>query len=181
MMKNILRFFEEKGLANAVFQVIAADDIITLDGTVRANSDDVVAELVTDENGYAETDLLYLGKYEIKEVQAPFGYVKNPEIQAIELTYAGQEMTIVYVNRGQFINELKRGKNEGIKVNDHDEQLENVFFGLFNTDCTEFTAENAVMTAKSDKQENSSLQKCLTVSILSVKSQPRRLRYHNGY
>lgn len=260
--------FEEKGLANAVFQVIAAEDIITADGTVRANAGDVVAELVTDENGYAESDLLYLGKYEIVEVSAPYGYVKNPEIQAVELTYAGQEiavrdkiekqfsndyqgieislekvmehdekfgiganseyknvrfglfadekitaadgtfipengliaeieldknmksviaeklpfgryyvqeiatddhyilngekylvnfeymgqeMTTVYVDCGQFVNELKRGKVEGIKTNESDEPLENALFGLFNTDCIKFTAENAIFTDISDE------------------------------
>ena len=232
-------------------------------------STDVVAELVTDKNGYAETDLLYLGKYEIMEVSAPYGYVKNPEIQAIELTYAGQEVTVrdtmntsfvndyqgieislekfmendekygistensyknvrfglfadeeiiaadgtsipengliaevslgedmkavfaeklpfsryyvqeiatdehyvlngekylvnfeymgqemttVYVNGVQFDNLLKRGTVKGIKVNESEEPLENALFGLFNTDCTEFTAENAIVTAKSDKQ-----------------------------
>ena len=261
--------FEEKGLENAVFQVIAAEDIITPDGTVRANAGDVVAELVTDKNGYAETDLLYLGKYEIMEVSAPYGYVKNPEIQAIELTYAGQEVTVrdtmntsfvndyqgieislekfmendemygisaknsyknvrfglfadeeiiaadgtsipengliaevslgedmkavfaeklpfsryyvqeiatdehyvlngekylvnfeymgqemttVYADCGQFENLLKRGTVKGIKVNESEEPLENALFGLFNTDCTEFTADNAIATAKSDKQ-----------------------------
>lgn len=261
--------FEEKGLENAVFQVIAAEDIITPDGTVRAKTGKVAAELVTDENGYAESDLLYLGKYEIKEIFAPYGYVKNPEIQAIELTYAGQEiavtdavnrafkndyqgveislekfmehdekygisaensyknvrfglfadeeitaadgsvipengliaeislgedmkaviaeklpfaryyvqeiatdehyilngekylvnfeymgqeMTTVYVNCGQFVNELKRGTVKGIKVNASDEPLENALFGLFDADCTEFTADNAIMTEKSDEQ-----------------------------
>lgn len=67
--------FEIGNLSGAVFQVIASEDILTADGTVRANSGDVVAELTADENGYAETDLLYLGKYEVKEINAPDGYV----------------------------------------------------------------------------------------------------------
>lgn len=53
-----------------------------------------MAELVTDENGYAETDLLYLGKYEVKEITAPDGYVLNAESQFVELTYAGQEIAV---------------------------------------------------------------------------------------
>lgn len=87
--------FEEKGLAGAVFEVTAAEDIITPDGTIRANAGDVVAEITTDENGYAESDLLYLGKYEIKEISAPFGYVQNTESQFVELTYAGQEIAVL--------------------------------------------------------------------------------------
>lgn len=84
--------FEIGNLSGAVFQVIASEDILTADGTVRANSGDVVAELTADENGYAETDLLYLGKYEVKEINAPDGYVLNTESQFVELTYAGQEI-----------------------------------------------------------------------------------------
>ena len=42
----------------------------------------------------AETDLLYLGKYEIKEIIAPYGYVLNGEPQLVELTYAGQEIAV---------------------------------------------------------------------------------------
>ncbi len=261
--------FEENGLSGAVYQVIASEDIVTADGTIRANAGDVVAELTTDENGYAETDLLYLGKYEIKEVQAPYGYVLNSEPQLVELAYAGQEVTVrdtvnapfinnyqgveislekvmeqdetfgigmnseyknvrfglfaaeeitaangssipengliaevsldenmkaviaekvpfakyyvqeiatdehyilngekylvnfeyqgqemttVYVDCGQFKNLLKRGRVKGIKVNEADEPLENALFGLFNADCEEFTADNAIMTSESDSK-----------------------------
>lgn len=66
--------------------------------------------------------------------------------------YMGQEMTTVYVNGVQFDNLLKRGTVKGIKVNESEEPLENSLFGLFNTDCTEFTADNAIVTAKSDEQ-----------------------------
>ena len=260
--------FANGNLSGTVFQVIAAEDIVTLDGTVHANAGDVVAEITTDENGYAETDLLYLGKYEIKEVQAPYGYVRNSESQFVELTYAGQEIavldtvnasfvndyqsveislskvmendelfgignnneylsvrfglfaaediqaadgtvipadgliseisldenmtaviaekipfgkyyvqeiatdehyvlngekylvtfeymgqevTTVSIDCGQFVNELKRGKVEGIKVNESDEPLENALFGLFTADCVKFSRDTAVMTAASDE------------------------------
>lgn len=99
--------FEEKGLENAIFQVIAVEDIITPDGTVRANAGDIVAEITTNENGYAETDLLYLGKYEIMEITAPFGYVRNPEIKAVELTYAGQEIAVKDTINTTFVNDYQ--------------------------------------------------------------------------
>ena len=260
--------FANGNLGGAVFQIIASEDIVTLDGTIRAIADDVVAEITTDENGYAESDLLYLGKYEVKEIIAPYGYVQNTESQFVELTYAGQEIavrdtvgtafendyqsveislskvmendelfgiygedcytnvrfglfaaeditaadgtvipadglisevlldenmtaviaekipfgkyyvqeiatdehyvlngekylvtfeymgqevTTVSIDCGRFVNELKRGKIEGIKVNESDEPLENALFGLFNTDCTEFVESNAIMTAISDE------------------------------
>ena len=260
--------FAKENLSGAVFQVIASEDIITADGTIRANAGDVVAEITTDENGYAETDLLYLGKYEVRENTAPDGYVLNAESQFVELTYAGQEIavrdtvgtafendyqgieislskvmendekfgiseeesyknvrfglfaaeditaadgsvipadgliaevslnedmtaviaekipfgkyyvqeiatdehyvlngkkylvnfeymgqevTTVSIDCGQFVNELKRGKIEGIKVNESNEPLENALFGLFAVDTAEFTADNAYMTAVSDE------------------------------
>ena len=258
--------FETGNLAGAVFQVIASEDIITADGTVRAKAGDVVAELITDENGYAETDLLYLGKYEVKEIKAPEGYVLNSKSQFIELVYAGQEIEVrdtvnaafvndyqrveislekileqdetfgigtneeyknvrfglfaeeeitaangstipanglisevsldenmeavfsvklpfakyyvreittdehyilgdekysfnfkyseeaetVIIDCGEFENKLKRGTVKGLKLDENNEPLENAVFGLFKSDCTEFTEENALMTAKSD-------------------------------
>ena len=42
--------FEKAGLAGAVFEVTAAEDIVTADGTIRAKKGDVVATLTTDEN-----------------------------------------------------------------------------------------------------------------------------------
>ena len=260
--------FADGDLSDAVFQVIAVEDIVTLDGTTRAYAGDVVSEITTDENGYAETEPLYLGKYEVRETKAPYGYVLNNKPKDVELTYAGQEfevrdtvntafeneyqgvrislskvmendelfgiygkdyytsvrfglfaaeditaadgsvipadgllsevslaenmtakfdvqipfgryyvkeistdehyvlngekylvtfkymgqeVTTVSIDCGQFVNELKRGKVEGIKVNESDEPLENALFGLFAVDTAEFTSENAYMTAVSDE------------------------------
>ena len=260
--------FADGDLSGAVFQVIAVEDIVTLDGTTRAYAGDVVSEITTDENGYAETEPLYLGKYEVREIKAPYGYVLNNEPKDVELTYAGQEfevrdtvntafeneyqsvrislskvmendelfgignnneylsvrfglfaaediqaadgtvipadgliseisldenmtaviaekipfgkyyvqeiatdehyvlngekylvtfeymgqeVTTVSIDCGQFVNELKRGKVEGIKVNESDEPLENAVFGLFTADCVKFSRDTAVMTAASDE------------------------------
>ena len=260
--------FANGDLSDAIFQVIAVEDIVTPDGTTRAYARDVVSEITTDKNGYAETEPLYLGKYEIREIKAPEGYVLNNEPKDVELTYAGQEFEVrdtvntafeneyqsvrislskvmesdelfgIYGNEyytsvrfglfasenitaadgtvipadgllseisldedmtarfdvqipfgryyvqeiatdehyvlsgekhlvnfeymgqdirtvdidcGQFVNELKRGKVEGIKVNESDEPLENALFGLFAVDTAEFTSENAYMTAVSDE------------------------------
>ena len=260
--------FADGDLSGAVFQVIAVEDIVTLDGTTRAYAGDVVSEITTDENGYGETEPLYLGKYEVRETKAPYGYVLNNKPKDVELTYAGQEfevrdtvntafeneyqsvrislskvmendelfgignnneylsvrfglfaaediqaadgtvipvdgliseisldenmtaviaekipfgkyyvqeiatdehyvlngekylvtfkymgqeVTTVSIDCGQFVNELKRGKVEGIKVNESDEPLENALFGLFAVDTAEFTSENAYMTAVSDE------------------------------
>ena len=88
----------ESGLPVAVpgieFRVTAADDVVTPDGTVRAHEGDVVAEVVTGDDGKAETPELYLGRYEVEETLAPDGYVLNTEPVDVTLSYAGQEVAV---------------------------------------------------------------------------------------
>ncbi|WP_418827216.1 SpaA isopeptide-forming pilin-related protein [Ruminococcus sp.] len=122
--------FASGNLSGAVFQVIAAEDIITLDGTVRASAGDVVAEITTDENGYAESDLLYLGKYEIKEITAPYGYVQNTESQFVGLTYAGQEIAVLDTVNTSFVNDYQGVEISLSKVMENDE-----LFGIYGEDC----------------------------------------------
>ena len=98
--------FADGDLSGAVFQVTAKEDIVTEDGTVRANAGDVVSEITTDENGYTETEPLYLGKYEVREIKAPYGYVLNNEPKDVELTYAGL-ITVEISKRDIYGNELE--------------------------------------------------------------------------
>ena len=131
--------FANGNLSGAVFQIIASEDIITADGTLRASAGDVVAEITTDENGYAETDLLYLGKYEVKEITAPDGYVLNAESQFVELTYAGQEIEIRDTVNTVFENDYQGVEISLSKAMENDEKFgisaeescKNVRFGLF--------------------------------------------------
>ena len=131
--------FADGDLSGTVFQVIAVEDIVTLDGTVRANVGDVVAEITTDENGYAETEPLYLGKYEVREIKAPYGYVLNNEPKDVELTYAGQEFEVRDTVNTAFENEYQGVRISLSKVMENDElfgigsngEYKNVRFGLF--------------------------------------------------
>ncbi|MBS6786237.1 MAG: Cna B-type domain-containing protein [Ruminococcus sp.] len=131
--------FASGNLSGAVFQIIAVEDIVTLDGTIRANAGDVVAEITTDENGYAETDLLYLGKYEVREITAPDGYALNAESQFVELTYAGQEITVRDTINTSFVNDYQGVEISLSKVMEKDElfnignsdEYTRVRFGLF--------------------------------------------------
>ena len=131
--------FEENGLSGAVYQVIASEDIVTADGTVRANAGEIVAELTTDEKGYAETELLYLGKYEIREITAPYGYVLNTEPQLVELSYAGQVVSVRDTVNMSFVNDYQSIEISLEKFMEQDEafgigmnsEYKNVRFGLF--------------------------------------------------
>lgn len=86
--------YSVKGLPGAEYEICAAEDIVTPDGTARYTAGEVVDTLITDNNGYAESKALYLGKYEIKETKAPHGMVLSDEIHTVELIYAGQEVEI---------------------------------------------------------------------------------------
>ena len=121
--------FADGDLSDAVFQVIAVEDIFTLDGTTRAYAGDVVSEITTDENGYAETEPLYLGKYEVREIKAPYGYVLNNEPKDVELTYAGQEFEVRDTVNTAFENEYQGVRISLSKVMESDE-----LFGIYGND-----------------------------------------------
>ena len=134
--------FADGDLSGAVFQVIAVEDIVTLDGTTRAYAGDVVSEITTDENGYAETEPLYLGKYEVREIKAPYGYVLNNEPKDVELTYAGQEFEVRDTVNTAFENEYQSVRISLSKVMENDElfgignnnEYLSVRFGLFTAE-----------------------------------------------
>ena len=86
--------YSVQGLPGAEYEIRADEDIVTLDGTTRYTAGEVVDTIITDENGYAESKALYLGKYEIKEIKAPHGMVLSDEVHTVELIYAGQEVEI---------------------------------------------------------------------------------------
>ena len=77
---------KDTGLAvtGASFHVIAAQDIITADGTVRFKAGDVADEIVLNEEGYGESQPLYLGQYYLKENVIPefySGVMENVDVQ----------------------------------------------------------------------------------------------------
>ena len=78
----------------AVYEVTAAADIVTPDGTVHASSGDVVATVTTGDDGKAETDELYLGDYNVRETATPDGWAIDHETHMVELSYAGQEVKV---------------------------------------------------------------------------------------
>ena len=133
--------FSVQGLPGAVYEITAAEDIITPDGTLRAATGEVVDTVTTDETGLAESKPLYLGKYEIREITTPYGMVLNEKIHTVALVYAGQEIEITETS-ASFYNErqkaavsldkvLEQNTQFGIGVNG---EMSAVTFGLFATE-----------------------------------------------
>ena len=130
--------FSVGNLEGAVYEITAAEDIYTLDGTLRASKGEVVDTITTGKDGTAKSKELYLGKYEVKEVTAPFGFVLNEEIHAVELVYAGQEIAVTETATG-FVNERQRVEIDLVKALEIDKdygvgengEFADVTFGLY--------------------------------------------------
>ena len=130
--------YEKRGLPGAVYEIIAAEDITTPDGTVRNQKGEVVDTVTTDENGVAKSRELYLGKYEVREITAPHGMVLNSEPHSVELVYAGQNVAVTetatsFVNERQtaeisLVKSLETNELFGIGTNG---ELKNISFGLY--------------------------------------------------
>ena len=58
--------YEVAGLEGAVYEVRAAEDISTPDGTLRYSKGEVVDTITTSSDGFVKSKELYLGKYEVK-------------------------------------------------------------------------------------------------------------------
>lgn len=130
--------YETKGLQGAVYEITAAEDVYTLDGTLRYAKGAVVDEITTEKDGRATSKPLYLGKYEIREIKAPYGMVLNGESQTVELTYAGQEISITETS-AEFCNKRQKAEISLAKMLAQDEkfgigmnnEILSVQFGLF--------------------------------------------------
>ena len=107
-------------LTGAGFDIVAAEDIVTPDGTLRLAKGEKAASVITDDNGEAITEPLYLGRYEIIETKTPGGYVKPSGIAAeTELSYKGQDIEVytkdVRINNDA-IMPVKTGDSGGIPI-----------------------------------------------------------------
>lgn len=142
----------ENSYRNVRFGLFADEEIIAADGSIIPENG-LIAEVSLGEDMKAViAEKLPFARYYVQEIATDEHYILNGEKYLVNFEYMGQNMATVPVDCGQFVNELKRGTVKGIKVNESDEPLENALFGLFNTDCTEFISDNAIMTALSDKQ-----------------------------
>ena len=130
--------YEMQGLPDTVYEIRAAEDVITPDGTLRYSKGELVDTVTTDQSGFAKSKELYLGKFEVKEVKASYGMVLNDEIHSVELVYAGQNVAVVET-AASFVNERQKAEisllksletNEQFDVGNHGE-IKNISFGLF--------------------------------------------------
>ena len=170
------------GLEGAVYEITAAEDIYTLDGTLRVSKGEVVDTVTTGADGTAVSKELYLGKYEVKEITAPLGMVLNEEIHAVELVYAGQNVAVTetatsFYNERQcveidLIKRLMTDEAYGIGKNG---EIFDVTFGLYaekkliSADGTVIPADGLIEIISLDGNGNGKVKTDLPIGNYYVK------------
>lgn len=132
--------YAEANLAGCVFEIRAAEDITTPDGTIRYKKGTLVDKITTG-TSTSKSKPLYLGKYLVNEVQTVNGMVVNSKTIEVTLSYAGQNISItntaisVYNERQKIKIDLKKLLEEdelfGIGNNG---EIQNVQFALYAAD-----------------------------------------------
>ena len=84
-------------LEGAVYGLYAREDIVHPDGRTGTihKKDSLITSLTTDKNGEASVSDLYLGKYYLKELSAPVGYVLDPTEHEVDCIYEGATVPTV--------------------------------------------------------------------------------------
>ena len=131
--------YKESPLAGAKFEIYAAEDIYTADMQKDENGNrnryyaegDLVASVVTGEDGKAKVSDLPLGTYRVVEVEAPYGYVLNSEAQFVTFVYVDDKTPVVQESL-TFKNERQKVQITGIKKDaETKEALEGAAFSLY--------------------------------------------------
>ncbi|EGQ1129644.1 Cys-Gln thioester bond-forming surface protein [Listeria monocytogenes] len=103
--------YKQVAAPNIEFDVIAKENIVTPDGTIRAKQGEVVDHLKTDKEGAFESNkALYLGEYQLVETNVPFEYRELKPV-SFSLRYQDDQTEIVWANVN-VKNILKKGEAE---------------------------------------------------------------------
>lgn len=125
--------YEEKGLANAKYEIFAKENIYdsSNDGTIIYKKGTVVDTITTNSEGKATSKALPLGDYSVREILAPDTFVLSSEVKDVSLKYKDQNTAIVFDNTS-FTNERQK-----VDINVYKKDAENdigllgATFGLY--------------------------------------------------
>ncbi len=130
----------ENPVKNAVYGLYAKEDIVHPDGhTGIVNKKDALVETFpgTNNSGTSTLSGLYLGKYYIKEISAPSGYVLSDEVYDVNIEYEGQNIEVTnhskevtdVVQRNE-ITIIKKDSETGT-TSQGDASLQGATYGLY--------------------------------------------------
>lgn len=124
--------------------------------TNRASLGQLVDTIITDENGKAVSKLLPLGKYIVKEIQAPSGYVTDDQSYEVELAYEDQFTPVIWQNlnlkNDVFTVEIDLTKVfETAYASGNYQPSGGALFGLYNADALESAGNDEKLKTKIEK------------------------------
>lgn len=170
--------YEERGLANAKYEIYARENIYdpSNDGTIIYKKGILVDTITTDETGKAVSKELPLGEFFVKESLAPEGFVLSDKVENVSLTYKDQNTSIVFDN-ASFTNERQKAEVNVYKKDKDDERLlANAEFSLYaKNDITNYKGEviikanDLIETAISDENGKAIFKADLPLSQFLLK------------
>ena len=141
--------YEEKGLANAKYEIFARENIAdpSNDGTILYKKGTVVDTITTNSEGKATSKTLPLGEYSVREIYAPEGFVLSGEPKDVSLKYKDQNTSLVFDNTS-FTNERQKVDITVYKKDaDSNIGLLGAKFGLYAKDNILNYSGNIILTA----------------------------------
>lgn len=165
--------YQNSFLAGAAFELRAAENIVGKEGTVFYKKDDLVEKLTTSGTGTVKSKVLPLGKYYLKEISAPDGYVfdanpYNVTLAAVDKKTAVVEVKVSAANTYLPIRVTLRKQKEALKLTETKDgmihqEIEVVagagfVFGLYNSsvitygDAQKLPANTLMATGTTDSK-----------------------------
>lgn len=142
-------------LSGAEFEVTAGEDIYEENKVFSKG--DVVCKLITDANGKANTNILPVGTYIIRETKAPEGYLISLEKHTVTLTAnSNQELSLEVVTIKNEKEEIPLGRIEIIKKDSLNKKaIADVTFEIYTKNPItyngiSYAANQLVQTIKTD-------------------------------
>ena len=125
--------YENRRQEGAVYDVYAGEDIYTAYGALVYKKGDLVKEnLTTDSNGAVILKNLHLGTYLVRETQAPKNFYNSGEEKKITLSYAGQNVEVIF-SETTFTNDRQKAKVMVQKLDqDTRNPLDGGIFGMYS-------------------------------------------------
>ncbi|WP_244324535.1 SpaA isopeptide-forming pilin-related protein [Sporofaciens musculi] len=129
------------GLAGGIFGLYATENITNADGNVVVSKGALISKVTTDGDGNAafSADLPVGFGYEVREIQAPEGYLRNTEdVYSFRFGYTNDreaKVTFSHIFANERVNATirlqKKDKETNVNVPQGDAMLEHAVYGLY--------------------------------------------------
>lgn len=133
------------------FEVYAEEDIV-VNNDVKFTAGTLVDTISTDQYGNGSSIELYLGKYYLKEKEAPSGYLTDGTPMPFELTYKGQNVSVYPIYKEQ-TNTRQNLQIKVLKRLSNGQQANDVYFGVYSKNEIKLKEPIKVITPEYDTDD----------------------------